>query len=50
VDFGREINLMSAAHGPSFFAWRERMAYYGLDLKTSHGMKRWFKHQDLTKC
>ena len=49
-EFGREINLNSAAHGPSFFAWRGYMSDYGLDLKTSHGMKRWFKHQDLRKC
>ena len=49
-EFGREINLNSAAHGPSFFAWRGFMSDFGLDLKTSHGMKRWFKHQDLSRC
>lgn len=40
----------SGAHGPSFFAHRERFAHYGLRLKTSFGMKRWFKHQDWYKC
>ena len=24
--------------------------YYGLNLKTAHGQKRWFKHQDFTRC
>lgn len=49
-EFGREVNLTSAAHGPSFFAWRPIVAEFGIDLKTSHGMKRWFKHQDFRKC
>lgn len=40
----------SGGHGPSFFAWREQFEYYGLHLKTSHGQKRWFRHQDFTKC
>lgn len=40
----------SGAHGPSFFAWREEFAYYGLTLKTSYGQKRWFKHQNFSKC
>jgi len=40
----------SGAHGPSFFAHRERFAYYGLRLKTSYGRKRWFKHQSFYKC
>ena len=40
----------SGAHGPDFFMFRERFAYYGLNLKTAHGQKRWFKHQDFTKC
>ena len=40
----------SGAHGPSFFMWRDRFDYYGLRLKTSYGMKRWFKHQDWYKC
>jgi len=40
----------SGAHGPSFFAHRERFAYYGLRLKTAYGRKRWFKHQDFRKC
>lgn len=40
--------LMS--HGPSFFAHRDRLAAHGISLRTSHGQKRWFKHQDLFKC
>lgn len=40
----------SGAHGPSFFAWRDRFAEYGLHLKTSHRMKKWFTYQDFAKC
>lgn len=40
--------LMS--HGPSFFAWREVLGYYGLSLKTAHGQRRWFTYQDFNKC
>lgn len=40
----------SGAHGPSFFAFRERFDYYGLRLKTSYGRNRWFKHQSFYKC
>jgi hypothetical protein len=43
-------NPDSGAHGPSFFLWRERFDHYGLHLKRSYGMKRWFKHQDFTRC
>ena len=48
--FGRDINMFSEAHGPSFFMWKERFAHYGLTLKTSYGMKRWFRHQNFQKC
>jgi len=47
---GFNICENSGAHGPSFFAWRERFAYWGIDLKTAHGQKRWFRHQDFNKC
>lgn len=47
---GRDIHQNSGAHGPSFYAWRERFEYYDLNLKISFGQKRWFKHQDFTKC
>ncbi len=40
--------LMS--HGPSFFAWRDTMDYYGLNLKTAHGQKRWFIYQTFDRC
>jgi hypothetical protein len=48
--FGRDPNVDSGGHGPSFFTWREEFAYYGLTLKTGFGQKRWFKHQDFRKC
>lgn len=44
---GREP-LMS--HGPTFFLFREKLAKHGISLKRSHGMKRWFRHQNLFKC
>jgi hypothetical protein len=47
---GGHIHEYSGGHGPSFFAWREEFEYYGLHLKTSHGQRRWFRHQDFTKC
>lgn len=40
----------SGGHGPSFFAWRDEFAYYGLTLKTAFGQRRWFRHQDFNKC
>ena len=48
--YGRPIYEKSGAHGPSFYMWRERLAEYGLHLKIAHGQKRWFKHQDFTRC
>jgi len=45
-----KMDKKGGAHGPDFFMWRERFAHYGLHLKTSHGMKRWFRHQDFNKC
>ena len=48
--YGRDINQNSGGHGPSFYAHRDRFEYYGLNLKISFGQKRWFKHQDFTKC
>lgn len=41
---------IAGAHGPSFFAHRERFAHYGLYLKTFHRMRKWFKYQDFTRC
>ena len=40
--------LMS--HGPSFYTFRKQLAKYGLVLKRSSGMKRWFRYQRLDKC
>ena len=48
--YGRPMYENSGAHGPSFYMWRERFEHYGLNLKISFGQKRWFKHQDFTKC
>lgn len=45
-----KMDKRGGAHGPDFFMFRERFAYYGLHLKTSHGMKRWFRHQVFTRC
>ena len=47
---GRPMFEGSGAHGPSFFEWRDRFDQYGLTLKTAYGQKRWFNHQDFTKC
>lgn len=44
------MNKRGEAHGPDFFMWRERFEHYGLNLKTAHRMKRWFKYQDFTRC
>lgn len=38
------------SHGPTFFMWRDEFEYYGLHLKTAHGQRRWFQHQDFNKC
>jgi hypothetical protein len=38
------------SHGPSFFIYRDKLAKHGISLKTSHGQRRWFKHQDLFKA
>jgi hypothetical protein len=48
--YGRDINQSSGAHGPSFFAWRERFEFYDLTLKVSFGQRKWFKYQDFSKC
>jgi len=45
-----KMDKRGGAHGPDFFMFRERFSHYGLYLKTSHGMKRWFRHQDFNKC
>jgi SprT-like family len=48
--YGREMYLGGGAHGPSFFLWRDRFEYYGLNLRTYHRQKKWFKYQDFSKC
>lgn len=49
-EHGRAMFTDSGAHGPSFYAWRDSLAEWGISLKIAHGQKRWFRHQDLTKC
>jgi len=38
------------SHGPSFFKHKAKLDRHGLNLKTSHKIKKWFKHQTLSKC
>jgi hypothetical protein len=38
------------SHGPSFFKHKVKLDKYGLNLKTTHRVKKWFKHQTLSKC
>lgn len=47
---GEHVYEYSGAHGPSFYQWRDQFAFYDLTLKVSFGQKRWFKHQDFSKC
>lgn len=47
---GREMFTGSGAHGPSFYIWRDRFEYYGLNLKRFHRIKKWFAFQDFNKC
>lgn len=48
--YGRPMCDDSGGHGPSFFMWRDRFDHYGLTLKTAYGQRRWFKHQDFSRC
>ena len=38
------------SHGPSFFVFRDKLKKHGISLKSAHGRRRWFKHQNLFKC
>ena len=49
-NFGKDIYQKSGGHGPSFYEWRDRFAEYDLKLKVSFGQRRWFRHQDFSKC
>jgi hypothetical protein len=37
-------------HRQSFFIWRDKLSEFGIDLKTAHRMRRWFRYQDFNKC
>lgn len=50
-DYHEEIGQdRRMTHRQAFFIHRKRMAQYGISLKTSHGQRRWFKHQDFNRC
>lgn len=36
-------------HRQSFFMWREKLDKFNIGLKTYHGQKKWFRHQDFSK-
>ena len=50
VETGKDIFTDSMGHGPTFYEWREQFNYYGLTLKKHFSQRRWFVHQDFTKC
>ena len=37
-------------HRQNFFIWREKLAEFGIDLKTAHKQKHWFQYQDFKKA
>jgi hypothetical protein len=37
------------SHGPSFFAFRNRLEEHDIPLKTAQRMRKWFKYQDMLK-
>ena len=38
------------SHGPSFFAFRDKLKKHGISLRKSHSRRRWIKYQNLFKC
>jgi len=44
---GYTIHTHSGAHGPSFYAWRDQLAYWGIPLKIAHSQRRWYRTQKL---
>lgn len=45
----KEGKLPVLGHGPSFFFFKDRLAEYGIPLKTKYSTRRWVKYQDLFK-
>lgn len=43
-----KLPIMS--HGPSFYAWRKKLAKVGITLKRTYSKKKWFIYQKLDKC
>lgn len=48
--YENDILKKAMTHRQSFFIWKDALAKHGIDLKTAHGISRWFKHQTFTKC
>jgi hypothetical protein len=38
------------SHGPTFYAWRDKLKKHGIPLKTCNDYDKWFKTQHLFKC
>jgi hypothetical protein len=38
------------SHGPSFHAWKKKLAKFGITLKTTFSKEKWFTYQKLDKC
>lgn len=43
-----KIPIMS--HGPTFYAWKKKLARVGITLKRTYSQKKWFTYQKLDKC
>jgi hypothetical protein len=50
IQQGRPMYDLSGAHGPSFYAWRDKFAEYDMNLKVHWSQRKWFKYQDFTKA
>lgn len=48
--YEHDILQRPMTHRQNFFIHRDRLAKYGIDLKTAHGQRRWFKYQNFKKC
>lgn len=48
--YEHDILKKPMTHRKNFFIHRAELSKYGIDLKTAHGQKRWFKYQNFKKC
>jgi hypothetical protein len=46
----KQGKLPIMSHGPSFYAWRNKLAKFGITLKTTFSKQKWFTYQKLDKC